>query len=49
MIASNVDHPKKTHRLAFVGQDLEQAGYDLAAGLAPQFPKSRSNTTACNN
>ena len=40
VIASNVDHPKKTHRLAFVGQDLEQAGYDLAAGLAPQFPKS---------
>ncbi|MBX6323783.1 MAG: substrate-binding domain-containing protein [Rhodospirillaceae bacterium] len=39
VIASNVDHPKKTHRLAFVGQDLEQAGYDLAAGLAPQFPK----------
>jgi simple sugar transport system substrate-binding protein len=40
VIASNVDHPKKTHRLAFVGQDLEQAGYDLAAGLAPRFPKS---------
>jgi len=40
VIASNVDHPKKTHRLAFVGQDLEQAGYDLAAGLASQFPKS---------
>ncbi len=39
VIASNVDHPKKTHRLAFVGQDLEQAGYDLAAGLAPRFPK----------
>lgn len=39
VIPSNVDHPKKTHRLAFVGQDLEQAGYDLAAGLAPQFPK----------
>jgi simple sugar transport system substrate-binding protein len=39
VIGSNVDHPKKTHRLAFVGQDLEQAGYDLAAGLAPQFPK----------
>ena len=40
VIASNVDHPKKTHRLAFVGQDLEQAGYDLAASLAPRFPKS---------
>jgi simple sugar transport system substrate-binding protein len=40
VIASNVDHPKKTHRLAFVGQDLEQAGYDLAKGLSPQFPKS---------
>jgi simple sugar transport system substrate-binding protein len=39
VIASNVDHPKQTHRLAFVGQDLEQAGYDLAAGLAPQFPE----------
>ena len=39
MIASNVDHPKQAHRLAFVGQDLEQAGYDLAAGLAPQFPE----------
>ena len=39
MLASNVDHPQKTHRLSFTGQDLEQAGYDLAAGLAPQFPK----------
>ena len=40
VIASkNINHPKKTHRLAFVGQDLEQAGYDLAAGLAPQFPR----------
>jgi simple sugar transport system substrate-binding protein len=39
VIASNVDHPKQSHRLAFVGQDLEQAGYDLAAGLAPQFPE----------
>src|SRR5215213_7769987 len=39
VLASNVDHPKKTHRLSFTGQDLEQAGYDLAAGLAPQFPK----------
>lgn len=38
VLASNVDHPKKTHRLSFTGQDLEQAGYDLAAGLAPQFP-----------
>jgi simple sugar transport system substrate-binding protein len=39
VVGSNVDHPKKTHRLSFTGQDLEQAGYDLAAGLAPQFPK----------
>ncbi len=39
VLASNVDHPKKTHRLSFTGQDLEQAGYDLAGGLAPQFPK----------
>ncbi|MEM7023829.1 MAG: substrate-binding domain-containing protein, partial [Pseudomonadota bacterium] len=39
VLASNVDHPKKTHRLSFTGQDLEQAGYDLAAGLAPQFPE----------
>lgn len=38
VLASNVDHPNKTHRLSFTGQDLEQAGYDLAAGLAPQFP-----------
>lgn len=40
VLGSNVDHPQKTHRLSFTGQDLEQAGYDLAAGLAPQFPKS---------
>lgn len=39
VLGSNVDHPGKTHRLSFTGQDLEQAGYDLAAGLAPQFPK----------
>jgi simple sugar transport system substrate-binding protein len=39
VLASNVDHPQKTHRLSFTGQDLEQAGYDLAGGLAPQFPK----------
>jgi simple sugar transport system substrate-binding protein len=39
VLASNVDHPKMTHRLSFTGQDLEQAGYDLAAGLAPRFPK----------
>lgn len=39
VLGSNVDHPMKTHRLSFTGQDLEQAGYDLAAGLAPQFPK----------
>lgn len=38
VLGSNVDHPKKTHRLSFTGQDLEQAGYDLAAGLAPLFP-----------
>ena len=45
VIASNVDHPKQTHRLAFVGQDLEQAGYDLAAGLAPQFPRRARSTS----
>jgi simple sugar transport system substrate-binding protein len=39
VLASNVDHPDGTHRLSFTGQDLEQAGYDLAAGLAPQFPE----------
>jgi simple sugar transport system substrate-binding protein len=39
VLASNVDHPEGTHRLSFTGQNLEQAGYDLAAGLAPQFPK----------
>src|SRR3712207_480202 len=39
VLASTVDHPKKTHRLSFTGQDLDQADYDLAAGLAPQFPK----------
>lgn len=38
VVGSNVDHPKGTHRLSFTGQSLEQAGYDLAAGLAPQFP-----------
>jgi simple sugar transport system substrate-binding protein len=39
VLASNVDHPEGTHRLSFTGQNLEQAGYDLAAGLSPQFPK----------
>lgn len=39
VLAANVDHPGKAHRLSFTGQDLEQAGYDLAGGLAPQFPK----------
>lgn len=38
VLGSNVDHPEGKHRLSFTGQDLEQAGYDLAAGLAPQFP-----------
>lgn len=38
VIGSNVDHPEGTHRLSFVGQDLEQAGYDLARGLSEQFP-----------
>jgi simple sugar transport system substrate-binding protein len=38
VLASNVDHPNKTHRLSFTGQDLEQAGYDLAKGLSEKFP-----------
>jgi len=39
IVGSNVDHPKKTHRLAFVGQDLEQAGYSLAEAQSKNFPK----------
>ena len=38
IIASNVDHPDGKFRLAYVGQDLEQAGYDLAEALSKQFP-----------
>jgi simple sugar transport system substrate-binding protein len=38
VIASNVDHPDQAFRLAYVGQNLEQAGYDLAKSLAEQFP-----------
>jgi simple sugar transport system substrate-binding protein len=39
VLASNVDHPQKKNRLSFTGQNLEQAGYDLAAGLSQNFPK----------
>ena len=38
VIASNVDHPEGKYRLAYVGQDLEQAGYDLAEAQSANFP-----------
>ena len=38
IIASNVDHPDGKFRLAYVGQDLEQAGYDLAEAQSKNFP-----------
>lgn len=38
IIASNVDHPDGKYRLAYVGQNLETAGYDLAKALSEQFP-----------
>jgi simple sugar transport system substrate-binding protein len=38
VIASNVDHPEGKYRLAYVGQDLEQAGYDLAKAQSENFP-----------
>ncbi|MFK0333754.1 substrate-binding domain-containing protein [Rhizobium sp. NPDC090275] len=41
VIASNVDDSKKgegSKRLSFIGQDLEQAGYDLAAEVAQSLP-----------
>lgn len=38
VIASNVDHPDLAYRLAYVGQDLEIAGYELAAAQAANFP-----------
>ena len=40
IIASNVDHPDKKFRLAYVGQDLEIAGYDLAKAQSANFPKT---------
>jgi simple sugar transport system substrate-binding protein len=39
IIASNVDHPDGTYRLAYVGQDLEVAGYELAQAQAENFPE----------
>ena len=38
VIASNVDHPEQNFRLAYVGQDLEIAGYELAQAQAENFP-----------
>jgi simple sugar transport system substrate-binding protein len=41
VIAANVDDSKGKEgnaRLAFIGQDLEQAGYDLGAEMAKSFP-----------
>ncbi|MFI4995565.1 MAG: substrate-binding domain-containing protein [Hyphomicrobiales bacterium] len=41
VIAANVDVPDKgngNQRQAFVGQDLEQAGYDLAKAMSTRFP-----------
>ena len=42
VVAANVDDSKKgdgNKRLSFIGQDLEQAGYDLAAEVAKSFPE----------
>src|SRR5579863_4883270 len=41
VIAANVDdskHGASSARLSFIGQDLEQAGYDLAAEISKSFP-----------
>lgn len=38
IIASNVDHPDGAYRLAYVGQDLEVAGYELAQAQSENFP-----------
>ena len=38
VIASNVDHPDGAYRLAYVGQDLEVAGYELAQAQSENFP-----------
>ncbi len=38
IIASNVDHPDGAFRLAYVGQDLEAAGYELAQAQSANFP-----------
>ena len=39
IIASNVDHPDQAYRLAYVGQDLEVAGYELAQAQSENFPE----------
>jgi simple sugar transport system substrate-binding protein len=42
VIAANVDISDKSvnnQRQAFIGQDLEQAGYDLARAMSTKFPK----------
>ena len=42
VIAANVDISDKSvnnQRQAFIGQDLEQAGYDLAKAMSTKFPK----------
>lgn len=39
LIASNVDHPDGAYRAAYVGQDLEVAGYELAQAQAENFPE----------
>jgi simple sugar transport system substrate-binding protein len=39
IIASNVDHPDRAYRLAYVGQDLEIAGYELAQAQSENFPE----------
>jgi simple sugar transport system substrate-binding protein len=41
VIAANVDHSRHgagNARLSFIGQDLEQAGYDLTAEVSKSFP-----------
>ncbi len=43
VVAANTDHPQGSAgnaRQAYVGQDLEAAGYDLAKKLSEQFPRS---------
>jgi simple sugar transport system substrate-binding protein len=41
VITANTDHPggaTGSNRLAYIGQDLEKAGYELASALSKQFP-----------